>query len=288
MVEIGVHDMPAWMYHKDPAPEPSLSSSLAKMLVDRSAAHAWRMHPKLGNRMDIFTSSREMNIGSAAHSVVLEHDWDSIAFIDAADYRTKAAKEARDKASAEGKTPILEKDRVLVEGMVSAMQKTGIFKPDYLYEKTLVWRDWETGGFWGRARVDALDLFGNGTIYDLKTTGVNATPEGWGRTRIWEYAMQCGFYRRAVFSLAKFIWGENAQSITEPPRFIFVVQETDPPYSTRRFEFDHAGYQYADMLAEKAMKEWSFCMHNNQWEGYKNVINTVRTPNWIIWEMEAR
>ena len=34
-------------YHADPAPEPSLSRSLAHTLLTRSPRHAWQAHPRL-------------------------------------------------------------------------------------------------------------------------------------------------------------------------------------------------------------------------------------------------
>ena len=40
-------DMPEADYHKDPSPTPSLSSSIAKLLVNESPYHAYRQHPRL-------------------------------------------------------------------------------------------------------------------------------------------------------------------------------------------------------------------------------------------------
>ena len=40
-------DISAEAYHADPAPEPSLSSSVAKILVNLSPAHARIAHPRL-------------------------------------------------------------------------------------------------------------------------------------------------------------------------------------------------------------------------------------------------
>lgn len=39
--------LPSAEYHADPAPEPSLSATLAKLLISRSPRHAWMASPRL-------------------------------------------------------------------------------------------------------------------------------------------------------------------------------------------------------------------------------------------------
>ena len=48
--------------------------------------------PKLGGQQEERPAAK-MSLGTAAHSVILQGDWDSIGFIDADSFRTKAAKE---------------------------------------------------------------------------------------------------------------------------------------------------------------------------------------------------
>ena len=45
--EPGVYSLPDDAYHADPCPGPSLSSSVAKLMLDRSPLHAWHAHPRL-------------------------------------------------------------------------------------------------------------------------------------------------------------------------------------------------------------------------------------------------
>ena len=47
-LDAGIHDIPPREYHADPCPAPSLSRSIAKLLVERSPAHAYAAHPRLG------------------------------------------------------------------------------------------------------------------------------------------------------------------------------------------------------------------------------------------------
>ena len=88
-------EIPSTEYHLDPCPEPSLSASVARTLIDRSPLHAWMQHPKLGGQQEESQPAR-MSLGSAAHSVILEGDWNSIMFIVADSFRTKAAQARRD------------------------------------------------------------------------------------------------------------------------------------------------------------------------------------------------
>src|SRR4030095_13276592 len=101
----GIYDLPAADYHADPCPEPSLSSSIVKMLCLESAAHAHYAHPRL-NPAAIEENGEHFDIGTAAHALLLEGS-KTIAIIDAKDYRTNAAKDARDVAYAAGLTPLL-------------------------------------------------------------------------------------------------------------------------------------------------------------------------------------
>ncbi len=43
----GLHRLEAEACHRDPAPAPSLSSTLARLLLRRSPAHAWHASPRL-------------------------------------------------------------------------------------------------------------------------------------------------------------------------------------------------------------------------------------------------
>src|SRR5690242_20841585 len=110
MVNTGVHTLPAEQYHADDiADRPSLSASIAHLLVNQTPWHAWAAHPKLNPHYerverDIF------DLGNVAHQLILEGDAERVAVIDCSDWRTKDAREQRDEARAEGKVPLLRKD----------------------------------------------------------------------------------------------------------------------------------------------------------------------------------
>jgi len=85
----GIYAIPAAQYHGDPAPEPSISASLIRMLLEASPLHAWRAHPRLGNCGED-RKTAESDCGTAAHALLLEGR-DIVDVIDAPDWRTKVA-----------------------------------------------------------------------------------------------------------------------------------------------------------------------------------------------------
>ena len=95
MLPIGLHENISHdVYHADPSERPSLSSHLAGILLARSPAHAKLSHPRFGGAFPDKPSD-EMNVGSIIHGLLLGGGAD-IVEIDADNYRTKAAQEARD------------------------------------------------------------------------------------------------------------------------------------------------------------------------------------------------
>ncbi len=67
----GIHlSVPSAVYFADPAAQPSLTQSIAKILIEKSPLHAWHEHPRLGGKPDepddTYSSARA--IGSASTS----------------------------------------------------------------------------------------------------------------------------------------------------------------------------------------------------------------------------
>lgn len=101
-------DMPEDVYHKDPSPTPSLSASIAKLLVNESCYHAFRQHPRLGGLyVDDKTEAKER--GALIHALLLGTE-ERVVVLPYDDYRKADARRARDTAIAMGKVPIKEKD----------------------------------------------------------------------------------------------------------------------------------------------------------------------------------
>src|SRR5262249_53576618 len=92
-------------YHGDPCPAPSLNNSLIKHLLDCPRL-AWWNHPRLNPAYSPEPAGRALDLGSVAHKLLFGAGRD-IQLIEAADYRTTAARELRDAARAAGRIPVL-------------------------------------------------------------------------------------------------------------------------------------------------------------------------------------
>jgi len=267
----GIYTMAADLYHADPCPAPSLSSSGAWTLLRNSPRHALFDHPKL-NAAYRRTEREEFDLGTAAHAYILEGD-ESFTIIDAADFRTKAAQEARVIARQAGKTPLLahrwadvQRMAVAVQHQLAAHEDVPIPLSAGQPEQTLIWQE---GGIWCRARVDWLhDDYR--TIDDLKTTSASANPEVWGR-RLWAagHDLQAAFYRRGVQAL----FGIEA-------RFRFVVIENTPPFALSVISLDPAAMALADHKVLRAITLWKWCLDNDRWPGYPTRTCYAELPPW--------
>ena len=275
----GIYEIPASEYHADPCPEPSLSASVARTLIDRSPLHAWMQHPKLGGKQEEKPAAK-MSLGTAAHSVILQGSWGSIGFIDKDSYRTNAAKELRDKILAAGGTPLLEKDRETIEQMVAEFNRGGVATGGFETERTLIWQDKATES----AHDDlvpgsGLTCWETGLSSTSKPRAVPATPERWGRTLLWDYAMQCGFYRRGY-------QGPEGRKAPRVP--VHRAGDHAPLFGGLSSAFDGAGLDYADYLAEQAVWKWGECIESQEeWPSYADGVNVMEAPYWVREKLEV-
>lgn len=260
----GVYDIPAEEYHADPVETPSLSASIARVLLDRSPLHAWTRHPRLNpdfeeERKDIF------DLGSAAHNMVLRQNYwrEEIEVVDAADWRTKAAREARDTARAAGRYPLLTDQYERLDKMVRVLeqhpQASRAFT-DGEPERSLVWQDEETG-VWCRARPDWKPADPATPWPDYKTTG-DAKPETWDRRFLLDHGglLRAAFYQEGIRQVCGV---ENAT-------LCYVVQEIDAPYPITVRVFPNGGAEHviARAMVRKAVHTWAECLRTGAWPTY--------------------
>lgn len=283
IAEPGIYDdVPEAIYHRDPCANPSLSSSIAKLLVARSPLHAWHEHPRLNPAKAVDEEekpTRAKEIGTVGHKLILGRGRD-IEEIVADDYKTKAAQQARAAAYAAGRAPILSADlehALAIERtareQVAATDLAGIFDAGTA-EATLVWRDKLDS--WKRARVDWLPASaragGHITVVDLKTTGGAAASEDWQRTAFdMGYDVQDAFYREGLAALIP-----RVSTI----RFVFIVIEQAPPYGMTINEFSGQALYEAVELVDMASRMWAVCMQRNQWPGYPLEASHIDPPKW--------
>lgn len=267
----GIHQIGEAEYHADPCPQPSLSSSIARLLLNQSPRHAWTAHPRL-NKNHEPEERGIFDIGSAAHRVVLGKGAD-LAIIEADSFRTKAAQEARDKARAEGKIPMLTDQFEAVVAMhqagraqLSAHEEASGAFTNGQAEVTLVWRE---GDIWCRCRLDWLPA--DRVFFDDYKTTTDASPDAVVRTVFGNgYDVQAAFYRRGIRKILA----------VPDPRFRFVVQEKAAPYALTVAALTPAALDMADRKVDTALALWSQCLKANQWPGYPGRTVYVEPPAW--------
>lgn len=270
-IEPGIYfDMKPERYHGDPAAEPSLSASIAKVLLNQSPLHAWHAHPRL-NPNYVTTSSATFDLGTAVHDLFLRGLDDTAVIVEAADWRTKEAQAARDAARKEGLVPLLAKDAERVQTMVYAIRDQLDARDDDppLFaagkpEVTIIWRE---KGVLCRARLDWLadDMT---AIDDLKTSGQSANPHDYSRTTFWSIGcdVQARMYQRGIKALT---------GVT--PAFRFCVAENTAPFCLSVLDLAPSAVELADLKIDTALEVWKRCLDTTVWPGYSTGIASVET-----------
>lgn len=277
-------DLDAAIYHADPCPAPSLSSSIAKVLLEQSPLHAWYCHPRF-NDQEESEPTRPKEIGTAAHKLVLGKGRD-VVVIDADDYKSGAAKAKRTEAYAAGHAPILRTDLTKAEGIANAVaeQIGGIQGCEGFADATpeLVAVSQDPLGPWLRIMIDKFDDHGDhAVIWDVKTGEQSAAPHGIGR-RIANMSMeiQAGLYERVVVNLRPELAGRV--------RFRWLFIENDPPHSLIPVELDNVGMEIGRRKAAAAISIWQRCIETGFWPGYPNQIIQAEYPPYMATSWEYR
>jgi hypothetical protein len=272
----GCYELEAEFYHSDPCAVPSLSRSIAHLLLERSPSHAWTAHPRL-NPNHVSQDERKFDLGTAAHLAMLG-DNKEFAIIQADSFKTFAAQRARKMALAAGQVPVLERDFKRVNAMVQA-GRAQLARHEECFsafidgkpEQTLIWTE-EVDGIevWCRAMLDWLPDE-RVRFPDYKSTQGSAHPDMWPAMAYREgMDLQCAFYRRGI---RKVLGVEN-------PAFDFVVQECDPPYALSVISLTPGAIDMAHRKIDEAMSIWAWCIKNKQWPGYPQRICYVDPPVW--------
>lgn len=271
LLQPGIYSLPEDQYHADPCPEPSLSGSVAIPLVHRSPLHAWHKHCRLNPNYKCEDSSR-LDLGSACHAMLLGAGAE-IEVIDFADYRTKAAQEARDVAIASGKIPMIaEKHKIAVAMSGVAKEFIGDLTVNGRPEQVMVWRE---GQAWCRGMVDWL-ADDRRLVLDYKTTAGSANPADVERTLFDQnYHMKAAFYERGLDVL------DLDRSNIGRRKFLFMFQEIDAPFACSMVRLSEGAMTIGRKQSTYAIRRWQQCMKSSDWPGYGTLTHMMETPSWI-------
>jgi hypothetical protein len=270
--------IPSEQYHADPAPQPSLSSSLAVTLLRESPFKAWHCHPRLNPHFRQKHDGK-FDIGTCSHSVLLERDESKIVIVDADDWRTKLAKEQREAARAAGKTALLARHYDDVRKMVDAARafiKQSEIAPYWEQADSELTGIWREGPIWLRCRMDRI-THDRRVIIDYKST-TDAAPEPFSRLLVrMDYHVQDAFYRRGARALG-----------APDPKFVFLAQSCEEPYECSLHACDPALQEIADAQVEEAIGLWRACSTKDHWPSHGTRIHYAMAPNYLMTEHEMR
>lgn len=276
IIEPGIYlDMPTADYFADPAPMPSLTQSIAKILLERSPLHAWHAHPRL-NPDYRHDDDTKFDVGNVAHKLMLGRGKEVVR-LEFDDWRTKAAKEARDVAASAGKLAVLGHQYARAERMVAAAREQLTLRDlDDLFrdgdsEVIAAWREDEARGpTWFRQMIDWLSP-DRMTFADYKTTDYSVAPHNLGRMMVaagWD--IQGAMGARALTALL----GPARR------RFLFVAQETESPYCLSVVELSQDALTMGGKKLDAAVKLWAACQASDCWPGYPLEVVIPEYPGW--------
>lgn len=292
-LRIGIHDgVRAADYHADCAESPSLSSSLAKVLIDATPRHAWTAHPKLNPDFEHEEDSK-FDMGSVVHEMILGAGG-GFMVVDAADWRTKIAQEQRNAARAEGATALLRQQANDAAKMTSVVfdRLSAIEEARPLFgsrgsigglvngrpERVLIWRD--VGGALCRSMIDWQGP-SETEIWDLKTTAIRLNDDSIQKQIInLGYDLSAAFYLRGLSQLKPELAGRF--------RFRWVFVEAEAPFEVRVVEPSAEMLEMGDRKAALAIEKWRRCLSANEWPGYAPTVTRVESPTWATDRWLAR
>lgn len=276
-----VYGMSPAAYHADPCSVPSLTASIAHVLVAKSPQHAWLMHPRLGGKRR--DTTRGMEMGTIAHALLLgtEHD---LVVVEADDWRSKAAKDLRDAAAANGKVPCLRRDleeaETAVKGIRSRLRAAKL-KLSGKSEVSIFWSEEADDGsiVQCRGRLDHLVLAKQRAfIYDLKSCR-SAHPRAC-RSHAYEYGydIQAAAYSSAIAKVLPKYAGRC--------EFRFLFAELEEPYALTPCVPSGAMRELGERRWRRAINSWAQCTAAKKWPGYAEGLVQLEAPPWALAEEE--
>ncbi len=284
----GVYDLPAEVYHADPVPGGSLSSTGARKLLPPSCPAHFRLWLDEGGE-----TKPAWEKGKAAHKVVLGAGPGIVAVADRWGkdpnaWRTDNVKALLAEIRERGDVPLKQADYDDVQAMAAAIREhpvaAALFDPAAgTAEQTLIWRD-ERTGVMCRAMLDVLRRTPAGRRFllpDYKTTGAEygASPDKIGRSMAdFGYYIQLAWYLMGVRALGR------ADDTAEA---LLVGQETRKPYLVTVAQPDPTAMRRGAIRCRQALALSADCVRENRWPGYSEDVVLAELPPWETRELNG-
>ena len=249
-------------------PTPTLSSSVANVILDRSLAHARLKHARFNPAVALEQEfSRPANFGSAVHAMVFGGP--HVVVIDADGYTTKDARGLRDRTLLEGGIPLLREEhmRAMPIADVAGQAIADLSKETLDLEHTILFPH---GATWCRTRPDAISK-DRRLIIDLKVTGTNV--RDCNRQFFSQaYDMQAAFLEAGADSLDEDGMGKR--------EIIYLFVESEPPFAYSMLQVSEGTLSIARKKMRAAVNLWDRALRKNEWPTYQSSRTLTERPSW--------
>jgi hypothetical protein len=257
-------------YHAD---HESLSSSGARTLTQYTPEEF------RANRLEPPNPKPQFDFGHVAHKMVLG-EGSQIVRVDARDWRTNLAKEAREKAWAHGKVPVLKSTIDTAQrmaGKVFAHKLAAKLLEAGAAELSGYWHDDETGVRL-RCRPDWLpDYRGGRPIVVEYKSAASANPR-----RFTKSAGDYGYHQQAAW----LIDGLAEATGVVDAACLFIVQQKDSPFLVSVCQLEPEDVELGRRQNRAAIRLYAECAEANSWPGYEG-LHTVGLPGWLRYQIES-
>lgn len=273
--EPGVYDLTDEEYFGPALASTTLSSTGARELLKPGGPARFRHRADTGT----VETKRAFDLGHAVHTWTLGNGPDVVLF-PGTGKNPEAWQKEDDKAQvaalrAAGKVPLRPADYATAQAMVAAVKAhpiAGKLLDRGEPEKTLIWRDPDTGVMC-RAKVDWLRRDG---MVDLKTAEAADAEALSKAAHNHGYAIQAPFYLRGYRALALDVWRLRT------PFFVHIAVEKMPPHLVHVTQLTERAIAWGDRQVSQALEIYRDCTAAGIWPGYPtNEITDIDLPAWV-------
>lgn len=247
-------------YHRHPA----LSYSGAKILLQPGGPAKYR------HMMDSPPVTKAaFDIGHAVHTLALGKGAD-IVLIDVDEYRTNDAKNQRDNAYEDGKTPLTRPQWAQVQRMHYAIERHPILGPlfargDGIAEERLTWECPDTGVLWR----GMIDWRVPRVAADLKTARSGEPHEFSRAMGNFSYHLQAAVTTQLI-----------EDNYDEVVAFVNAVVEVDEPHLISVYQPDAEAIEEGRRMMRRASEIFRDCTESGVWPGYPTEVQTLSLPRY--------
>ena len=269
MIGLGFHPgVSALDYHADRiADRASLSSSLAKVIVEQTPKMAWLGHPRLNPAFKVEHDDR-FNLGDAVHDWLSSGGARVRVIAGFSDYKKEAARTERDEIREAGAVPLLEHQADAVNAIVSSVRHELARREIDLGAQEAVFVA-EDHGILLRAMMDSWHP---PFVNDFKISAINLAND----FTVGSHIADLGYDLRAWFYLrvASLVFPEWAGRL----RYRWIFVEKDEPHGVRIVEADATQLEMGRRKGSHALGLWQNCIATGQWPHLEGLPATVPYP----------